>query len=114
MLHDCRPTFVPLTELKPDAGACTVSVRPGDDLQNAVDCLPAAGGELCLAAGVYVLAAPVQIKARSRIVVTGAGPASIIAGERSRGGALVDTSDEIEIRNIRVEGGTPSPAATRR
>ena len=109
MLHDCRPTFVPLTELKPDAGACTISVRPGDDLQNAVDSLPATGGELCLAAGVYVVAAPVQIKARSRIVVTGAGPASIIRASGHEAALLVDTSDEIEIRNIRVEGGTPSP-----
>ena len=36
-----------------DAGACTVSVKPGDDLQAALDSLPAGGGELCLAAGVY-------------------------------------------------------------
>jgi hypothetical protein len=106
--HDCRPTFVLLTELKPDGGACTISVRPGDDLQNAVDSLPATGGELCLAAGVYAVAVPVQIKARSRIVVTGAGPASIIRASGHEAALLVDTSDDRD-PNIRVEGGTPSP-----
>ena len=51
VLHDCRPTFVPLTATKPHCGSCTVSAAPGDDLQAAVDSLPAEGGELCLAAG---------------------------------------------------------------
>ena len=79
-----------------------------DDLQNAVDNLPATGAELCLAAA-FTWSPSVQIKARSRIVVTGAGPASIIRASGHEAALLLDTSDEIEIRNIRVEGGTPSP-----
>ena len=55
MLSDCRPTFTSLVDLDFDTGACTVSVKPGDDLQAAVDSLPPGGGELCLAAGVYSL-----------------------------------------------------------
>jgi hypothetical protein len=110
VLHDCRPTFVPLTELKLDAGSCTVSVRPGDDLQAAVDSLPAGGGELCMAAGVYALAAPLLLKGRKRIVITGAGPATIVRAEKTEAAIVLDRCDEIEIRHIRVEGGSPGGA----
>lgn len=105
---DCRPTFTSLVDLDFDAGACTVSVKPGDDLQAAIDSLPAGGGELCLAAGVYSLDAPVKVSKRGRIVINGAGPASIIVADRSEAALVFDTCDEIEVRDVSVQGGSPA------
>ncbi|MFO0767652.1 MAG: hypothetical protein U0231_12930 [Nitrospiraceae bacterium] len=44
-ISDCRDVFPPLTELKP--GCCTVVVRPGEDIQAALDSLPESGGCVC-------------------------------------------------------------------
>ena len=43
-IHDCRTVFPPLTALTP--GCCTVVVRPGEDIQAAIDSLPEEGGYL--------------------------------------------------------------------
>jgi hypothetical protein len=107
VLHDCRPTFVPLTAIKHHCGSCTVSAVPGDDLQAAVDSLPASGGELCLAAGLYSLPAPVRIAARRRVVVSGAGPATVLRATQTEAALIVRDSSQIEIRHVRLEGGSP-------
>lgn len=106
ILSDCRPTFTSLVDIDFDAGACTVSVKPGDDLQAAVDSLPAGGGELCLAAGVYPLRAPVKVARRQRVVINGAGPASIVVAEESEAALVFDTCDDVEVRDVSVQGGT--------
>src|SRR5262249_38387909 len=108
VLHDCRPTFVPLTLLA--TGCCTVSVKPGDDLQDALDRLPADGGELCMAAGVYPLDTPLQVKGRKRIVINGAGAATIIRATKTEAAVVIDSSNEIELHDLRVEGGSPGGA----
>jgi len=107
VLADCRPTFTSLVDLDFDTGACTVSVKPGDDLQAAIDSLPAGGGELCLAAGTYSLNAPVKVARRQRIVVNGAGPATIVVAEQSEAALVFDTCEEIEVRDVSVHGGSP-------
>jgi len=108
VLSDCRPTFTPLVDIDLDAGACTVSVKPGDDLQAAVESLPAGGGELCLAAGVYRLREPVRVVGRERIVINGAGPASIVVAEESEAAIVFDTCEDVEVRDVSVQGGVPS------
>jgi hypothetical protein len=110
VLHDCRPTFLPLTDLQLDAGACTVSVRPGDDLQAALDRIPPDGGELCMAAGVYPLATPLAIVGRRRIVVTGAGGATVLRATATEAALVVEQSSGIEVNHVRVEGGAPAGA----
>jgi hypothetical protein len=106
VVSDCRPTFISLVDLDFSVGACTVSVKPGDDLQAAVDSLPPGGGELCLAAGVYSLDAPVKITGREGIVINGAGPASIIVADQSEAAIVFDTCDDVEVRDVTVQGGT--------
>ena len=59
-IHDCRTVFPPLTELTP--GCCTVVVRPGEDIQAAIDSLPAAGGCVCLKVGEHEIEAPIRIE----------------------------------------------------
>jgi hypothetical protein len=108
VLHDCRPTFVPLTAIKPHCGSCTVSAAPGDDLQAAVDALPAEGGELCLAAGLYALPAPVMLAGRQRVVVSGAGSATVLRAAQTEAALIVQNCTQVEIRHVRIEGGSPS------
>ena len=107
VLSDCRPTFVSLVDLDCDQGACTVSVKPGDDLQAALDSLPAGGGEWCLAAGLYPLAKPLAATNRERIVINGVGPATIVSAELREAAIVFDTCQEVEVRDVRVEGGSP-------
>ena len=59
-IHDCRTVFPPLTELTP--GCCTVVVRPGEDIQAALDSLPEAGGCVCLKVGEHEIEAPIRIE----------------------------------------------------
>ncbi|HMU32189.1 MAG TPA: DUF6519 domain-containing protein, partial [Nitrospira sp.] len=59
-IHDCRTVFPPLTELTP--GCCTVVVRPGEDIQAAIDSLPEAGGCVCLKVGEHEIEAPIRIE----------------------------------------------------
>lgn len=110
VLSDCRPAFVPLTELKVGGGSCTVTAKPGDDLQAAVDSLPADGGELCLAAGLYPLGMPLTVKGRRRIVICGAGPATILRAVAGEAALLVESCAEIEVRHVLVEGGSAGGA----
>ena len=67
-IHDCRTVFPPLTELTP--GCCTVVVRPGDDIQAAIDSLPDAGGCVCLKVGDHEIEAPIRIE-RSNVSLHG-------------------------------------------
>jgi hypothetical protein len=115
VLQDCRPTFVPLTEIPPQAsggggGACTVTAAPGDDLQAAVDALPPGGGELCLAAGLYKLAVSLRLLSRQRIVICGAGPATVLRATKTEAAVIVDDCTEIEIRHVTIDGGDPGIA----
>lgn len=107
VLHDCRPTFHPLVDLDLGGGACTVSVKPGDDLQAAVDGLPQGGGEVCFAAGLYVLPKPLVVAKRTRVVFNGAGPATVLRAQGREAAVVFDSSTEVEVRQLRVEGGSP-------
>jgi Family of unknown function (DUF6519) len=106
VLSDCRPTFTSLVDLDFSVGACTVSVKPGDDLQAAIDSLPPGGGELCLAAGVYALDTPVRITGRERIVINGAGPASVIVAQQNEAAVVFDSCEDVEVRDVSVQGGS--------
>jgi hypothetical protein len=103
VLSDCRPKFTPLADL---GGACTVSVKPGDDLQAAVDRLPADGGELCLGAGTYLIEPAVRVAGRRRVVFAGAGPATVLRSARREAAVVFDGCTEVEVRHLRAEGGT--------
>jgi len=104
VLSDCRPTFRPLIDLDTGSGVCTVVVHPGDDLQAAADALPGSGGELCLAAGEYLLAGPVVLEKRSRVVVHGVGPATVLRSAGETALRFVGCTD-VEVRSLRAEAG---------
>jgi hypothetical protein len=106
VLSDCRPTFPALTEIR--GGTCTVTAFPGEDLQAAADRLPDSGGELCLAAGVYPLDAPVTIKGKGRIVVTGIGPATVLRSQTRECVLRFEGCTDITVRDLRGESGSTS------
>jgi len=111
VLSDCRPTFTPLTEIK--GGTCTVTAFPGDDVQAAADRLPASGGELCLAAGSYQLDAPVTISKRTRVVVNGIGPATVIRAAAHESVLVFVDCTDVTVQNLRAESGKGGSAAGR-
>ena len=85
-------------------GVCTVVAHPGDDLQAAVEELPAGGGELCLAAGTYDLPDPLHVTGRRRVVITGRGPSTVIRTGHETVVAVVDC-DDVTVRSLRIEAG---------
>jgi Family of unknown function (DUF6519) len=105
VVADCRRPFVPLTEIR--GGTCTVTAFPGDDLQAALDSLPATGGELCLAAGLYPLRATLTVRSKKRVVIIGVGPSTVlrVTGHESVLSAIL--CDDIEVTHLRAEAGQP-------
>lgn len=111
VLSDCRPTFVPLTQIRP--GSCTVTAFPRDDLQAAADRLPATGGELCLAAGTFQLGAPVTITGKQRIVVTGVGPATVLTVRGHESVLQFLDCDDVTVVDLRAEADVGTGASGR-
>lgn len=79
-VSDCRPS-VPVGE----ACCCTFVVAPGQDIQKAIDALPAAGGCVCLKTGLHLISETLTI-ARSDVRLVGESPGTIV---RLRGAATV-------------------------
>lgn len=74
---DCRTLWPPLTPQGGGEGCCTVVVRPGEDIQAAIDSLPAAGGCVCLKAGVHPLRRGLVIN-RSRVSLHAEAPGAAV------------------------------------
>ena len=92
----------------------TVHADPGDDLQAAIDALPPDGGELSLAAGQFELAQPVTATDRQRILISGAGRATVIRSPGSEAALVFERCRGVDVSRVRIEGGTaaaPGPNA---
>ena len=98
---DCRNVFPPLTEITP--GCCTVVVRPGENIQAALNSLPAEGGCVCLKVGLHEIRAPLRIE-RSNVTVHGESPGAMIV--RATGISLLEAAHPagLFIENIAVAG----------
>ncbi|HLL64840.1 MAG TPA: hypothetical protein VK453_03720 [Micromonosporaceae bacterium] len=103
--RDCRPKFRPLTELR-DRSTCTVTAFPGDDLQAAVNSLPPSGGEVCLAAGEYLVHTGVFIR-RPRVTITGVGPSTVIRAVNGECALRFDGCADARLDDVQVAGGPP-------
>ena len=87
VVHDCRRIFHPLTDLQ---GCCTVTVGDGvhsqgdfNDIQEAINHLPATGGQVCILPGVYT--ENVLIEVKENITIRGCGEHSKIISETPSG-----------------------------
>ncbi len=105
IIRDCRKTFRPLTDLE---SCCTYHVGDGinshgdfNSIEEALQNLPAAGGQICVLPGEHF--ANVSIVDRANIRIHGCGPRSIIAAREQR---LVepiihiDSSQNITLDNL--------------
>lgn len=88
---DCRTLWPPLAPQGGD-GCCTAVVRPGEDIQAAIDSLPQAGGCVCLKAGQHVLRGALVIR-RSRVSLHAEAP----------GAAVLTRSSDVPL--LRIGGG---------
>jgi hypothetical protein len=92
VLHDCRPPFRPLTELR---GCCTYTVGDNnishgdfDVIQDAIEALPPTGGRICILPGVF----PEQLllDGRHNVRITGCGPRTRLVPPDASGTPLID------------------------
>ncbi|MGZ8281880.1 MAG: DUF6519 domain-containing protein [Allosphingosinicella sp.] len=106
-VHDCRHHFRPLCEV---GTCCRVTVGDGrltfgdvTSIQEAVDRLPAEGGEICIHPGEYH--EHVVIGGRQNIVITGCGPFTRWLGEDELEDPLLSIFDSsnILIRRLAME-----------
>jgi hypothetical protein len=105
---DCRETFDPLTRLR---GCCTYTVGDGTHshgdfltIQDAVDHLPAAGGQICVLPGLYE--EHVVVQGRHDVVISGCGSRSrirVLDGDVDKGAIVIADSTRVTIRSLRVE-----------
>lgn len=88
---DCRTLWPPLAPQGGD-GCCTVVVRPGEDVQAAIDSLPEAGGCVCLKAGIHPLPRPLSIR-RARVSLHAEAPGAAVLSRGAEAPLLVIGTD---------------------
>jgi hypothetical protein len=107
VIHDCRETFPPLTRLR---GCCTFTVGDGTTsfgiftrIQDAIDHLPAKGGEVCVLPGNYE--ENVRIAGRRNITIKGCGTRSRVFSPAAQPRPVihVEESQNITIQSLLVE-----------
>lgn len=103
-LEDCRNFFDNLVSLtkQQTGGCCTVVVNPGEDIQSALDLLPATGGCVCLKAGNHLIQQPIRLE-KSNVVLQGESLGSYITGPKGMSLLVIAHPSEQEIENIIVE-----------
>ncbi len=106
VVSDCRDAFRPLTQLR---NCCTWFVGDGisshgdfNKIQDAIDSLPAQGGEIFILPGRYSEA--VRVEGRKGVTLRGCGKKSVIqppAG--SQFGLCIEDSSDITVRELAVK-----------
>lgn len=97
---DCRP--------KPDdGGCCTFVVRPGENIQTAIDDLPDVGGCVCLKAGMHMIDRPLVLQ-RDNVCLHGESMGAIVFNRRGTGVIVVSGPDHIRIHSLVLRQGEAS------
>jgi Family of unknown function (DUF6519)/Periplasmic copper-binding protein (NosD) len=104
-IEDCRP--------KPHECCCSITVRPGDNIQSAINSLPVAGGCVCLKTGVHVIPQTLTIS-RSNVKLAAESHGTIIRANAPGavlqiGNSPSGTIEGIEISMIAFEQLAPGP-----
>lgn len=104
--EDCRRLFPPLTELEDSCGCCTKTVgQTGEadyrSIQQAVDSLPDAGGQICILAGTY--AESVKIVGKHNITIIGCRERSVLTPGLSQNTEIGPIIQFEKCTNIRLE-----------
>jgi hypothetical protein len=86
------------------ASCCTVTIRPGGDIQAGLDSLPPQGGCVCLKTGLHEITAPLRIT-QSNVYLHGESPGTIV--RRSSGPLVLHIESDppgLQISDVIVEG----------
>jgi hypothetical protein len=107
VIHDCREKFPPLTRIRT---CCTYTVGDGTQsfgafakIQDAIDALPADGGEVCLLPGVYK--ENFRIVNRRGINVHGCGAHTVLMDDGNAKGPIITITDSqhIAIHHLAIQ-----------
>ena len=105
--EDCRVFWPPRFEAG-EGCACTVCVNAEGHnsgeltIQDAIDEVGAAGGSVCLDAGIYLLREPVRIDGRNGIRVVGQGLGTVLIYRGGGGAVQVDDSADVRLERFSV------------
>jgi hypothetical protein len=94
-IEDCRP---------PEATAdccCTVVVRPGESIQDAIDSLPPEGGCVCLKAGIHDIDETVFI-GRGSVSLHGESPGAIVRSDQAAPMLIVGNTAGFPVVGVQV------------
>ena len=105
-VHDCRETFPPLTRMRT---CCRYTVGDGQEshgdfatIQEAIDNLPAAGGEVCVLPGRHT--APVRIVGLHDITVHGCGTRSLVTDAAPPEAVFfINRSERIRLESLAIQ-----------
>jgi Family of unknown function (DUF6519) len=119
-VEDCRPVFPPLTELKSTSSCCTFTVGDGTIhvgdftlIQEAVNHLPAEGGQICIFPGTY--AENVLVEGRTNVHIKGCGHRTRVVsappGPNGVAGPVFHlvSSERVRIEALSVEAAEAAP-----
>ena len=102
-IHDCRHVFQPLAQLD---SCCSYTVGDGmvshgdfDSIQDAIDALPTAGGEICVLDGVFQENLTIN---NDNISVHGCGRRSHLIAETDDPAILIEDAKQLCIRSMQI------------
>ncbi|MDR6929371.1 DUF6519 domain-containing protein [Pseudomonas sp. BE134] len=98
---DCRPIQID------DAGCCTFVVRPGEDIQAAIDKLPKVGGCVCLKAGLHPIDRPLILQ-RDNLCLHGESMGAMVFNRRGTGVIVVSGANHVHIHTLVLRQGEAS------
>lgn len=108
-VEDCRPLFPPLNELKSTSNCCTFTVGDGVErvgdftlIQEAVNHLPAEGGQICIFPGTYV--ENVQIEGRKNVHIKGCDHRTrVVANPPDADGIVAPVFHLVACEGVKIE-----------
>jgi hypothetical protein len=119
-VDDCRNVFPPLNELKSTYTCCTYTVGDGvahvgdfTTIQEAVNRLPADGGQICLYPGTYI--ENIRIDGRRNVHITGCGRRSRVVSRPPNADGVaaavftISDSERVKIESLAVEAAPAAP-----
>lgn len=102
---DCRPA----TPVGNDAGCCTFVVRPGEDIQKAIDALPPVGGCICLKAGQHVIDKPLLLR-HDNVTLHGESLGAVVVNARGTGLIVIAQAQRDRIYSLTLRQGEAAAA----
>ncbi len=87
-------------------GVCSRDVHPGEDVAAAFAALPdAADAQICFAAGTYDLPAPVEIRSKGHLRISGCGAGTKLVCATAEAALVFEDCSSVTVEHLAVEAG---------